>query len=276
MNRTYKATVTLDWESLAELIVWAAKHNCAGGLSFSTSTDEKHNCAGGLSFSTTITDDDVGMVEVAEAKAALAITADLPRKRKAAKRRQDMKLNQHRRAERDKRYIMRLGKVDIDASIEALGLSREELVNKQCKGGSTEHRVKCAILKESAHLAAKRPTVAEQQEWYAQKLNEAHAAASRPPVAKVKPLPLVRKPSGSIDIDGSLLSLGLSRATILRHKWRQGSNPHKVKAAIRCNWKAALKARLPEPYQSHHNSSGTILGEAKMKEHGLKDLSHVA
>jgi len=259
-NTTFKATVTLDKTQLAELIVWAVKHNCSGGLTFGANSD----------------DDTVRMaVSVAEARAAIESTADLPRKGASKERSQRMAHQQQRRAAKDKRYILNeLGRVDIDGSCRALGLSREELTSNRWKGGSTEHRVKCAIMKE-----VKRPTVAEQQEWYARKLSEAHVAARRPAPAKW-PRPLVRKPSGAIDIEESLDSLGLSRATILRRQWKQGSNPHKVKAAIRCGWRAAVKAKREmksaAAYHDHYSTNGNIMGEAEMKEKGLKDLSHVA
>jgi hypothetical protein len=237
MNRTYNATVTLDKTKLAELIVWAVKNNCSGGLTFGAATD-----------------DGSGAVEVsitpAEARAAIEATADLPRKGEAKERSMRMAHQQQRRAAKDKRFILNeLGRVDIDGSCRALGLSREEIVSNRWKGGSTEHRVKCAILKE---VTPQHP----------------------------RPKPLVRTVTGSIDIEESLLSLGLSRATILRHKWRQGTNPHKVKAAIRCGWKAALKAKRElksaRAPRNEYNSNGDIMGEAKMNEHGLKDLSQVA
>lgn len=238
-NNTFKATVTLDKTQLAELIIWAVRNNCSGGLTFGANSD----------------DDTVRMaVSVAEARGAVESTADLPRKGASKERSQRMAHRQQRRAAKDRRFILNeLGRVDIDGSCRALGLSREELTSNRWKGGSTEHRVKCAILKE---------------------VTPQH---SRP---EPLPRPLVRKPSGAIDIEESLDSLGLSRATILRRQWKQGSNPHKVKAAIRCGWRAAVKAKREMKSTSAHNdrysTNGNIMGEAEMKEKGLKDLSHVA
>jgi hypothetical protein len=238
-NTTFKATVTLDKTKLAELIVWAVKNNCSGGLTFWAATD-----------------DGSGAVEVsitpAEARAAIEATADLPRKGEAKERSMRMAHQQQRRAAKDKRYILNeLGRVDIDGSCRALGLSREELTSHRWKAGSTEHRVKCAIIKE---VADENPA-----KW---------------------PRPLVRQLSGAINIEESLDSLGLSRATILRRQWKQGSNPHKVKAAIRCGWKAAQKAKREmksaAAYNDGYSTNGNIMGEAEMKEKGLKDLSQVA
>ena len=167
-NTTFKATVTLNKSQLAELIIWAVKNKCSEGLTFGANFD----------------DDTARMaVSVAEARGAIAATADLPRKRKSPKR-----IKSHAR-------------------------------------------------------------------------------------------PLVRTASGAIDIEESLLSLGLSRDTVLRKRWKRGSNPHKVKAAIRCGWKAALKAnhkrRSSRAYRDRYSTGGNLMGEAKMKENGLKDLSQV-
>ena len=238
MNRTFKATVTLDKTQLAELIIWAVKNNCSGGLTFGAALD----------------DDTVRMaVSVSEARAAIDATADLPHRWPQTERSQRMAQQQRQRADRDKRYILNeMGRVDIDGSCRALGLSREELLSHRWKAGSTEHRVKCAILKEST------------------------PQLQRP---KSLPRPLVRTTSGAIDIEESLVSLGLSRDTVLRRKWKRGSNPHRVKAAIRCGWKEALKAKLERKsaraYRNEYNANGNIMGEAKMKEKGLKDLSQV-
>jgi len=89
--------------------------------------------------------------------------------------------------------------------------------------------------------------------------------------------PLVRTTSGTIDIEESLLSLGLSRATLLRKKWKRGSNPHRLKAAIRCGWKEALKAKRDlegsRAHSSRYSTNGNLMGKAEMKAKGLKDLS---
>jgi len=250
MNRTFKATVTLDKTQLAELIIWAVKNNCSGGLTFGAALD----------------DDTVRMaVSVSEARAAIDATADLPRRWPQTERSQRMAQQQRQRADRDKRYILNeMGRVDIDASCRALGLSREELVSHRWKAGSTEHRVKCAILKE-ADLQRRR---------------RKRTKAPKPSSAR----PLVRTTSGAIDIEESLDSLGLSRATILRRQWKQGSNPHKVKAAIRCGWREALKANNAHAYRDSkgnrdrdmgptYSTNGNLMGEAGMKEKGLKDTS---
>jgi len=172
-NTTFKATVTLDAEKLAELIMWAVKNKCSEGLTFGANFD----------------DDTVRMaVSVAEARGAIAATADLPRKRKSPKR-----IKSHAR-------------------------------------------------------------------------------------------PLVRTASGTIDIEESLLSLGLSRATLLRKRWKRGSNQHKLKAAIRCGWKEALKAKNAHAYRDSngkrsrdmgptYSTNGNFMGKAGMKEKGLKDTS---
>jgi len=166
MNRTFKATVTLNKTQLAELIIWAVKNKCSEGLTFGANFD----------------DDTARMaVSVAEARGAIAATADLPRKRKSPKR-----IKSHAR-------------------------------------------------------------------------------------------PLVRTASGTIDIEESLLSLGISRANLLRKKWKRGSNPHRLKAAIRCGWKEALKAKRElessRAHSSRYSTNGNLMGKAEMKEKGLKDTS---
>jgi hypothetical protein len=87
----------------------------------------------------------------------------------------------------------------------------------------------------------------------------------------------VRTASGAIDIDESLLSLGLSRETVLRRKWKQGSNPHRLKAAIRCGWEEALKAKRElesnRSYRDNYSTNGNIIGKAEMRKKGLKDTS---
>lgn len=164
MDRTFKATVTLDKSQLAELICWAVKNNCSGGLTF------------GANF-----DDDTARMEVsvAEARGAIAATADLPRKRKTPKR------------------------------------------------------------------------------------------------IKSPEKPLVSKLSGAIDVEESLLSLGLSRETVLRRNWRQGSNPHRLKAAIRCGEakRAKAKAEAKAYWDEKYSANGNLMGKAGMKEKGLKDTS---
>ena len=147
----------------------------------------------------------------------------------------------------DSRYILDdRGRVCIDASCRAMGLSRKELVARRWKSGSAEHRVKCAIFKETPKQTAK---------------------------------PLVLTPTGAIDIEESLLSLGLSRDTLLRKRWKQNSNPHKVKAAIRCGWKAAQKAKreraISRAHSSRYSTNGNIMGKSGMKAKGLKDMSQV-
>jgi len=166
MNRTFKATLTLNKTQLAELIIWAVKNKCSEGLTFGANFD----------------DDTARMaVSVAEARGAIAATADLPRKRKSPKR-----IKSHAR-------------------------------------------------------------------------------------------PLVRTASGTIDIEESLLSLGISRANLLRKKWKRGSNPHRLKAAIRCGWKEALKAKRElessRAHSSRYSTNGNLMGKAEMKEKGLKDTS---
>ena len=251
MNRTFKATVTLDKTRLAELIIWAVKNNCSGGLTFGADLDG-----------------DIVPAEVSitgeEARAAIDATADLPPRWPTALS-QRMAQQQRRRAERDSRYVLNeRGRVDIDASCRALGISREELLSHRWKAGSTEHRVKCAILKK-ADLQRRR---------------RKRTKAPKPSSAR----PLVRTTSGAIDIEESILSLGLSRDTILRRKWKQGSNPHRLKAAIRCGWKEALKAKNAHAYRDSngkrnrdmeptYSTNGNLMGEAEMKEKGLKDTS---
>lgn len=240
MNRTFKATVTLNKTQLAELIIWAVKNKCSGGLTFGANFD----------------DDTARMaVSVAEARGAIAATADLPPQKGRAAKARVMRHNQFRKAAGDSRYILdSLGRVDIDASCRAIGLSRKEIMETGWKGGSTEHRVKCAIQKESRHPARSKP--------------------------------LVRTASGTIDIEESLLSLGLSRATLLRKRWKRGSNQHKLKAAIRCGWKEALKAKNAHAYRDSngkrdrdmgptYSTNGNLMGKAGMEEKGLKDLSQV-
>lgn len=173
MNRTFKATVTLDKSQLAELICWAVKNNCSGGLTFGANFD----------------DDTARMaVSVAEARGAIAATADLPRKRKTPKR-----------------------------------------------------------IKSSAR-------------------------------------PLVRTASGAIDIDESLLSLGLSRETVIRRNWKQGSNPHRLKAAIRFRACFHPQVKNSNAYRDSngkrdrdmgptYSTNGNLMGKAGMKEKGLKDTS---
>jgi hypothetical protein len=96
--------------------------------------------------------------------------------------------------------------------------------------------------------------------------------------------PLVRTASGAIDINPSLLSLGLSRSTLLRRNWKQGSNPHRLKAAIRCGWREALKAKNAHAYRDSngkrsrdmgptYSTKGNIMGKAEMRKKGLKDTS---
>ena len=163
-----------------------------------------------------------------------------------------MKRKQKVKASRDSRYVLTSeGLVDINASCQALGLKRSEITNSRWEGGSTEHRVKCAIVKEAAE-ALKRIQVA-------------------------RPRPLVRTASGAIDIEESLLSLGLSRDTVIHSRWKQGSNPHKLKAAIRCGWREAVKAKRAlanaRAHSSRYSTNGNIIGKAEMKAKGLKDLS---
>ena len=242
MNRTFKATLTLNKTQLAELIVWAVKNKCSGGLTFGANFD----------------DDTARMaVSVAEARGAIAATSDLPRQGKYMPK--AMKRKQKVKAARDHRYILTAGGlVDIDASCRALGLTRTELVNRRWDGGSTEHRVKCAIIKEDAEQLKR-----TQGGW---------------------PRPLVRTTSGTIDIEESLLSLGLSRATLLRKRWKRGSNPHRLKSAIRCGWKEALKAKNAHAYRDSngkrsrdmgptYSTNGNLMGKAEMRERGLKDTS---
>jgi hypothetical protein len=233
MNRTFKATVTLNKTQLAELIIWAVRNNCSGGLTFGAA----------------LGDDTARMaVSVAEARGAIAATADLPRKVRSTA----MKYKQKVKAARDKRYILTAGGlVDIDASCHALGLTRTGIISNRWESGSACHRVKCAIIKEGA---------------------------DQNPI-KWGPRPLVRTTSGTIDIEESLLSLGLSRDTVLRKQWKRGSNPHKVKAAIRCGWREAVKAKRElessRAHSSRYSTNGNIMGKAEMKAKGLKDLSQV-
>lgn len=238
MNRTFKATVTLNKTKLAELIVWAVKNNCSGGLTFGADLDG-----------------DIVPVEVSitAEEARAAIEANLPPQKGRAAKARVMRHNQFRKAAGDSRYILdSLGRVDIDASCRAIGLSRKEITETGWRSGSAEHRVKCAIQKESRHPARSKP--------------------------------LVRTASGSIDIEESLLSLGLSRATLLRKRWKQGSSPHRLKAAIRCGWKEALKAKNAHAYRDSngkrdrdmgptYSTNGNIMGKAEMRKRGLKDTS---
>ena len=192
-------------------------------------------------------------------EARAAIEANLPSRTKYTPK--AMKRKQKVKAARDHRYILTAGGlVDIDASCRALGLTRTELVNRRWDGGSAEHRVKCAVIKEDA-----------------EKLKRALGSW---------PKPLVRTASGAIDIEESLLSLGLSRDTVIRKRWKQGSNPHRLKSAIRCGWKEALKAKNAHAYRDSngkrsrdmgptYSTNGNIMGKAGMKEKGLEDLSQV-
>lgn len=222
---TFKATVTVNSKQLAELIIWAVKNNCSGGLTF------------GADFGDTT-----------EAPAP-------PDEGSAKERSQRMVHRQHRRAEQDERYILNdRGRVDIDASCAALGLSREELTSNRWKGGSTEHRVKCAILKE--------------QEL---KLKRRRRRKRKPSDA------LIRNSSGSIAIEESLEAIGLTREDVLSRSWKRGSAPHKIKSAIRCGWRAMLQAnrerKSSRAYRDRYNANGNFLGEAKMEKEGLKDNS---
>tara|TARA_R100000808_G_scaffold6998_1_gene20580 strand:+ start:22343 stop:23026 length:684 start_codon:yes stop_codon:yes gene_type:complete len=225
MKDIFTATVTVTSKQLAELIIWAVKNNCSGGLTF------------GADFGDTT-----------EAPAP-------PDEMSAWERSQHMAHRQLRRAELDERYILNdRGRVDIDASCAAMGLSREQLTSNRWKAGSTEHRVKCAILKE--------------QEL---KLKRRRRRKRKPSDA------LVRNSSGAIAIEESLEAVGLTREDVLSKSWKRGSAPHRIKAAICCGWRAMLKSnrerKSARAYRDRYSSNGNFLGESQMKEKGLRDTS---
>ena len=225
MKDIFKATVTVTSKQLAELVVWLVK-NPPLGLTFGAAEPD------------TVKEKAPQLEEMS-----------------AKERSQRMVHRQHRRAEHDERYILNdRGRVDIDASCAAMGLSREQLTSNRWKAGSTEHRVKCAILKE--------------QEL---KLKRRRRRKRKPSDA------LVRNSSGAIAIEESLEAVGLTREDVLSKSWKRGSAPHRIKAAICCGWRAMLKSnrerKSARAYRDRYNANGNFLGESQMKEKGLKDIS---